>query len=123
MTKKRIRMPARQLIGRYVVRCGLVALAMSVTPAASAQDPVDPAASPLGDDVFRLGEIVNVGAPDPGLPGLGAAVITRQQTWQFARTSLDQAVNMVPGVSSTFDTNGRRNESDIFVRGFGRWQV
>ncbi len=22
-----------------------------------------------------------------------------------------------------FDANGRRNESDIFVRGFGRWQV
>ncbi|WP_244396205.1 TonB-dependent receptor plug domain-containing protein [Afipia carboxidovorans] len=30
---------------------------------------------------------------------------------------------MVPGVVSTFDSNGRRNESDIFVRGFGRWQV
>ena len=38
-------------------------------------------------------------------------------------TSLDQAVNVVPGVVSTFDANGRRNESDIFVRGFGRWQV
>ena len=30
---------------------------------------------------------------------------------------------MMPGVVSTFDANGRRNESDIFVRGFGRWQV
>jgi len=30
---------------------------------------------------------------------------------------------MVPGVVSAFDSNGRRNESDIFVRGFGRWQV
>ncbi len=29
----------------------------------------------------------------------------------------------MPGVISTFDANGRRNESDIFVRGFGRWQV
>ena len=29
----------------------------------------------------------------------------------------------MPGVVSTFDANGRRNESDIFVRGFGRWQV
>ena len=79
---------------------------------------------PLVDGAFRLGEIVNVGAPDPGLPGLvGSAVITREQTWRFDRTTLDQAVNMVPGVSSTFDANGRRNESDIFVRGFGRWQV
>ena len=32
-------------------------------------------------------------------------------------------MNIVPGVVSTFDSNGRRNESDIFVRGFGRWQV
>ena len=32
-------------------------------------------------------------------------------------------MNLAPGVVSTFDANGRRNESDIFVRGFGRWQV
>ena len=43
--------------------------------------------------------------------------------WLFDRNSLDQAVNVIPGVSSQFDSNGRRNESDIFVRGFGRWQV
>ena len=43
--------------------------------------------------------------------------------WTFDRKSLDHAVNIVPGVVSTFDANGRRNESDIFVRGFGRWQV
>ena len=41
----------------------------------------------------------------------------------FEKNSLDQAVNIAPGVVSTFDANGRRNESDIFVRGFGRWQV
>src|SRR5262249_21375557 len=57
------------------------------------------------------------------VPGIGAAIITREETWTFERRSLDQAVNILPGVSSTLDTNGRRNESDIFVRGFGRWQV
>jgi outer membrane receptor for Fe3+-dicitrate len=41
----------------------------------------------------------------------------------FERNSLDQAVNLVPGVVANFDANGRRNESDIFVRGFGRQQV
>src|SRR5262249_59436243 len=35
----------------------------------------------------------------------------------------DQAVKLIPGVSSTLDTNGRRNEHDIVVRGFGRQQV
>ncbi len=46
-----------------------------------------------------------------------------EQIWAFDRNSLDHAVNVVPGVVSTFDANGRRNESDVFVRGFGRWQV
>ena len=50
-------------------------------------------------------------------------MLTSEQIWTFDRKSLDQAVNIVPGVVSTFDANGRRNESDIFVRGFGRWQV
>ncbi|MGC4083510.1 MAG: TonB-dependent receptor plug domain-containing protein [Vicinamibacterales bacterium] len=77
----------------------------------------------LPASVFRLGEIVNVGATVIGAPGVGGSTLTREQTWTFERPSLDQAVNMVPGVSSTLDSNGRRNESDIFVRGFGRWQV
>jgi hypothetical protein len=37
--------------------------------------------------------------------------------------TLDNAIPLMPGVSSTLDTNGRRNEHDILVRGFGRWQV
>ena len=74
------------------------------------------------DIVFDMGEIVVVGSAD-GQPGVGGAVLTSEQIWTFDRKSLDQAVNIVPGVVSTFDANGRRNESDIFVRGFGRWQV
>ncbi len=72
--------------------------------------------------VFKMGEIVVVGTPE-GVPGIGRAVVTRSDIWKFDRNSLDQAANLVPGVVSTFDSNGRRNESDIFVRGFGRWQV
>lgn len=74
------------------------------------------------DVVFDMGQIVVVGSSE-GQPGVGGAVLTREQIWTFDRKSLDQAVNLVPGVVSTFDANGRRNESDIFVRGFGRWQV
>ncbi len=86
--------------------------------------PADPPAStPTDESVFKLGEIVYVLGQDPGAPGVGGSVVTREQLQTFERTRLDQAVNMVPGVVSTFDANGRRNESDIFVRGFGRQQV
>lgn len=94
-------------------------------PSAAADDPQPPAASPpvKDDGTFRLGEIVHVLGSEPGAPGVGGAVLTHEQIWTYERNSLDQAVNLVPGVVSNFDSNGRRNESDIFVRGFGRWQV
>ena len=75
------------------------------------------------EGVFNLGEIYVVGAPKDGGAGVGGSTVTREQTWAFEKNTLDQAVNMVPGVVSTMDANGRRNESDVFVRGFGRWQV
>ena len=74
------------------------------------------------DLTFDLGEIVVVGN-DEGLAGVGGSVVTHDELWSYDRNTLDKAVNIVPGVVSTFDANGRRNESDIFVRGFGRWQV
>ena len=84
--------------------------------APSAQTPPD------RDYVFDMGKIVVVGSQD-GQPVVGGSVLTSEQIWAFDRNSLDHAVNVVPGVVSTFDANGRRNESDVFVRGFGRWQV
>ena len=59
----------------------------------------------------------------PGAPGVASSVIKHDQLQTFQKLGLDQAVNLAPGVSSTLEANGRRNESDIFVRGFGRWQV
>src|SRR5262245_35208768 len=70
------------------------------------------------DNKFDMGEIVVIGSPE-GQPGVGGALLSREQIWNFDRVTLDQAVNVVPGVVSNFDSNGRRNESDIFVRGFG----
>lgn len=81
------------------------------------------AAAQSREGVYNLGEIVVVGGESSGAPGVGGAVVTREETWTFDRPTLDQAVNLVPGVNSVLDSNGRRNESDIFVRGFGRWQV
>ena len=89
-----------------------------------AQQPQQPQQQQAGggrDLAFDLGEIVVVGAQDGA--GTGGALLTHDQMWTFDRNTLDTAVNMVPGVVSTLDANGRRNESDIFVRGFGRWQV
>src|SRR6187399_1888992 len=111
--------------------CG-TAVAVCLGSSASAQQsgsPAQPApaagsqpAAPA-DNVFRLGEIVYVLGQDPGTPGVGGSVVTHEQLQTFERNTLDQAVNLVPGVVSNFDANGRRNESDILVRGFGRQQV
>ena len=86
-------------------------------PAPAQTDPATPA------ETFTLGEIVYVLGKEPGSPGVGGSVITHEQLQTFERISLDQAVNIVPGVVSNLDSNGRRNEADIFVRGFGRQQV
>ena len=104
----------------------------AAAPDARAQSGQPPAAPPPAaaapaqpgerDFIFDLGQIVVVGAPE-GTPGVGGSILSRASMWTFDRQYLDQAVNMVPGVVSTLDANGRRNESDVFVRGFGRWQV
>jgi outer membrane receptor protein involved in Fe transport len=92
------------------------------TQAAPPSDAKTPPAR-TDDGTFKLGEIVYVLGKDPGSPGIGGSEISREQLRTFERNSLDQAVNLVPGVVATFDANGRRNELDIFVRGFGRQQV
>lgn len=79
-------------------------------------------APPPASEVFDLGEILVVGESGDGA-GVGGATVTSDQIQTFERLTLDQAVNLAPGVVSHFDANGRRNETDIFVRGFGRWQV
>lgn len=86
--------------------------------------------SPIGaaldaqDSVFELGkldEITVVGqAPDADTTD---DKITIEDVWTFNRNTLDEAIKLVPGVTSTLDGTGRRNERGIFVRGFGRWQV
>lgn len=88
----------------------------------SAPPPTATEQTTTSDHVFDLGEIVVVGARE-GETGVGGATVTGEQIRRFERLTLDQAVNLAPGVVSTLDGNGRRNESDIFVRGFGRLQV
>ena len=49
--------------------------------------------------------------------------VTIEDVWTFNRNTLDEAIKLVPGVTSTLDGTARRNERGIYVRGFGRWQV
>ena len=80
------------------------------------------AQSPAPDEVFGLGQIT-VTATKPQPASFGDDAASSEEMWRFNTLSLDEAVKLVPGVNATFDSNGRRNEHDILVRGFGRWQV
>lgn len=62
--------------------------------------------------VFTLGQ----------LDMIGGTAITNEAMWTFNKQSLDQAVTIAPGVTA-HTTGGRRNERDIYVRGFDRWRV
>jgi iron complex outermembrane receptor protein len=116
-------MPSSRLVAVGVI---VWVLFGSAPTSAQTQQPPPSDPQPLSNDdegTFTLGEIVYVLGRDPGTPGVGGSVVTHEQLQTFERNSLDQAVNLVPGVVANFDANGRRNESDIFVRGFGRQQV
>jgi len=66
----------------------------------------------IGAGVFSLGE----------LNMIGGSTVTNEAMWTFNKKSLGQAVNILPGVSST-NSGGARNEGDILVRGFNRLEV
>ncbi len=57
-----------------------------------------------------------------GINLMGGTVITNDQTWYFAKPTLDEAMQLAPGVSDS-NTGGSRNERIVFVRGFDRLQV
>lgn len=61
---------------------------------------------------FTLGQIDMV----------GGSTITNEAMWTYNKQSLDEAVSIAPGVSA-HTTGGRRNERDIYVRGFDRIRV
>ena len=77
------------------------------------------------DNVFRLGKL------SPDITVIGEAydtdttdnAVTIEDVWTSNRNTLDEAVKLIPGVTSTLDSTALRNERGIYVRGFGRWQV
>jgi iron complex outermembrane receptor protein len=72
--------------------------------------------------VFTLGQVTITGEkPAEDSPADDTA--SAEEVWKFNANTLTDAVKLVPGVTSTFISNGRRNEGDISVRGFDRWRV
>ena len=124
-------LPDVRAVRLFVIACFVVALLVSPVASAFAQGAQAPQPAPASTPqtpsseagTFTLGEIVDVFGTAPGSADVGGSVITSDEIRTFERHTLDQAVNLAPGVVSSIDSNGRRNESDIFVRGFGRWQV
>lgn len=77
--------------------------------------------APSDDGAFTLGQIV-VTAPRPEGIAIGQSTLSSDAIYAFNRNTLDEAVNLMPGVSAS-NSGGSRNERLIFVRGFDRFQV
>jgi iron complex outermembrane receptor protein len=78
-------------------------------------------AMPADDNAFTLGQII-VAAPSAQGIATGGTTLSSEAIYIFNRNTLDEAVNLMPGVSSS-NSGGSRNERLIFVRGFDRFQV
>lgn len=78
-------------------------------------------AAPAPSANFGLGEIV-VTAPRTEGVSIGSASLSSEAIYAFNRNTLDDAANLIPGVSSA-NSGGSRNERLIYVRGFNRFQV
>lgn len=75
-----------------------------------------------GDDGrFELGQIIVTGQPPKGME-IGGDTLGSEAIFRFAKLRLDDAANLIPGVSSG-NSGGSRNERLLFVRGFDRFQV
>ncbi|MFM2371442.1 MAG: hypothetical protein RIS85_1164 [Pseudomonadota bacterium] len=70
---------------------------------------------------FTLGQIVVTATPPEGIEVSGET-LTAEAIYAFNRQTLDDAVNVMPGVVAS-NSGGSRNERLIFVRGFDRFQV
>jgi iron complex outermembrane receptor protein len=95
-------------------RLALPTASLVVAATAVAQEPTF--------ELGRLGDVVTVVGASRDADTTDS-VVTVEDVWTFNRNTLDEAIKLVPGVTSTLEGNGRRNERGIFVRGFGRWQV
>lgn len=80
----------------------------------------EPKAS-VENNTFTLGQITVTGRRD-NEAALGMSTLDHEEMWDFARDSLPDALNLIPGATTTAGA-GSRNESLISIRGFDRYQV
>jgi iron complex outermembrane receptor protein len=80
-----------------------------------------PALADDADNTFGLGQIV-VTTPRTGTSDITTTSVNAQAIYDFSRDTLDDAVKLIPGVTSGLSGNSR-NERLIYVRGFDRYQV
>jgi iron complex outermembrane receptor protein len=75
--------------------------------------------------VYSLGEI-HVVAPansmSSEIDAFGGSTISNEQNETFAKPTLEKSVNLAPGVVG-LNTGSQRNDTNIYVHGFDRWQV
>jgi iron complex outermembrane receptor protein len=88
---------------------------------AHAQEAGASASPGQGLDTFGLGQIT-VTAPKAQGIEIDSSTLSAEAIYTFSRLSLDDAVNLMPGVSAG-NSGGTRNERLVFVRGFDRFQV
>ncbi|SFG39689.1 iron complex outermembrane recepter protein [Novosphingobium sp. CF614] len=86
------------------------------TPALAQDD-----GAPGKSDTFTLGQII-VTTPSEKGPTISTSTLDAEAIRLFQRGSLDDAANLMPGVSAS-NSGGSRNERLIYVRGFDRFQV
>ena len=72
-------------------------------------------------DRFSLGQII-VTAPRTSGIEIDSNTLSSDAIYNFGRNMLDDAVNLMPGVSAG-NSGGTRNERLVYVRGFDRFQV
>lgn len=105
----------------YYLLPALTALLASQPSPASDTVNTPPAEAPAPSKMFTLGEItVTASQSQDNFPG--TSTITSEDMWDFSRDSLPDALNLIPGATTTPGA-GSRNESLISIRGFDRSQV
>jgi iron complex outermembrane recepter protein len=104
------------------VTVSILLLATAIPTLAMADTaPAAPAPGTSDDTPFSLGQIIVSSRSITPLT-VGSSTLSANAIAAFDRVTLDDAVNMIPGVYSGM-TGGTRNEGLIYVRGFNRFEV
>lgn len=106
-----------------VLCCALAGTILSPVPggAAWAQTADTMQADTASENRFRLGEIIVTGQRHDDV-AVGASTLSSEAIYAFNRVSLDDAAQLIPGVTVAGSGNSR-NEREVSVRGFNRYQV